>query len=579
MKLFAFVTKTVGRKIGFGFATTVAVMIAIVTATMFQLGDVQKLNDRITNVRTPTAVASLTFLNGVNQSLAGLRGYILLGNDKFKEERQQAWQLSILPQLEKLKSLSRNWTNQENIKRFQEIEQVVPEFQKAQEEIEAISKSDLKTAKEWLGSKAAPRAFAIKERLEKMAASQRELAAADSKEAQEASSTLQVLLWGLLFAGVTIASVVGVVTSRGITGPARYLLAQTDLVAGGDLTVEVVQTSKDEIGQLAGSFKQMVQNLRETMGKVGDASSAVASASSEISSSTEEMAAGAQEQTSQAGEVASAVEEMTKTIVENSKNASNTAETAKKAKEAAEQGGQVVEETVVGMKRIADVVNKSAETVKALGKSSDQIGEIISVIDDIADQTNLLALNAAIEAARAGEQGRGFAVVADEVRKLAERTTKATKEIAGMIKTIQADTAGAVSSMEEGTKEVDNGIRLADKAGASLNEIVGISQNLTDMVAQIAAASEEQSSASEQISKNVEAISAVTGETAQGTQQIARASEDLNRLTENLQQVVGKFKLSDSSEGGQKIAAKPHVVRKEKSKFAVRENGALVSHE
>jgi methyl-accepting chemotaxis protein len=182
--------------------------------------------------------------------------------------------------------------------------------------------------------------------------------------------------------------------------------------------------------------------------------------------------------------------------------------------------------------------------VRELGKSSDQIGEIISVIDDIADQTNLLALNAAIEAARAGEQGRGFAVVADEVRKLAERTTKATKEIAGMIKKIQVDTAGAVSSMEQGTGEVEKGKQLADRAGASLQEIVGVSQKVTDMVTQIAAASEEQSSASEQISKNVEAISKVTGETAQGTQQIARAAEDLNRLTEKLQELTSRFTVS-----------------------------------
>ncbi|HTY38096.1 MAG TPA: methyl-accepting chemotaxis protein, partial [Bacteroidota bacterium] len=233
--------------------------------------------------------------------------------------------------------------------------------------------------------------------------------------------------------------------------------------------------------------------------------------------------------------------------VQNSRNASQAAETAKKARRAAEQGGIVVRESVDGMQRIAEVVRKSALTVKDLGKSSDQIGEIISVIDDIADQTNLLALNAAIEAARAGEQGRGFAVVADEVRKLAERTTKATKEIAQMIRQIQTDTHGAVSAMDAGTREVESGIELADRAAQSLNEIVGISQTVTDMIMQIAAASEQQSSASEEISKNVEAISAVTNETASGTQQIARAAEDLNRLTENLQHLVGQFNLGDTA--------------------------------
>ncbi|MBK7258856.1 MAG: Cache 3/Cache 2 fusion domain-containing protein [Ignavibacteriae bacterium] len=279
------------------------------------------------------------------------------------------------------------------------------------------------------------------------------------------------------------------------------------VMATGDMTARMNGDYRGDLQLIKESINKVGGSLQEALRKVSEAVSATASASSQISSSTEEMAAGAQEQTSQAGEVASAVEEMTKTILENSKNASAAAETAKLARVSAEHGGEVVGETVEGMKRIAGVVNKSAETVKELGKSSDQIGEIIGVIDDIADQTNLLALNAAIEAARAGDQGRGFAVVADEVRKLAERTTKATKEIAGMIKKIQSDTTGAVRSMEEGTHEVERGIELADKAGASLKEIVGVSQKVTDMVTQIAAASEEQSSASEQISKNVEGIS------------------------------------------------------------------------
>lgn len=368
---------------------------------------------------------------------------------------------------------------------------------------------------------------------------------------------------------------------RSIKKPVLQLAEGAERIGSGDLTVALEYNIKDEIGQLYSAIGEMTERLHETIGGVLTSSRSVADASSQISSSTEEMAAGAQQQTSQASEVASAVEEMTKTIVENSRNASDTAVTAKQAKEAAEAGGKVVEETVAGMKRIAEVVNTSAETVKALGKSSDQIGEIIGVIDDIADQTNLLALNAAIEAARAGEQGRGFAVVADEVRKLAERTTKATKEIATMIKQIQADTQGAVVSMEEGTKKVGEGIALADKAGVSLKEIVGISQKVTDMITQIAAASEEQSSASEQISKNVEAISAVTGETAQGTQQIARAAEDLNRLTEELQGLVAKFTLA---EDGKSVASRGSAKQKPsyqtpKSRVAVRANGSFVPHE
>lgn len=312
----------------------------------------------------------------------------------------------------------------------------------------------------------------------------------------------------------------------------------------GDLLVEIEHTErKDEISKLKYQLNIMVSNLRNLLSKVKEAIDATASASNEISASTEEMSAGAKEQTVQASEVASAVEEMAKTILETSSNTSVAAETARHAGENATEGGKVVIQTISGMNRIAEVVMKAAQTVEALGKSSDQIGEIVQVIEDIADQTNLLALNAAIEAARAGEQGRGFAVVADEVRKLAERTTKATKEIADMIKKIQRDTIEAVQSMQEGTSEVETGKELANKAGTALEQIIDGTQKVSKIIKQVAAASEQQSKASEDISRNIEAITTVTHESASGALQIAKAAEDLSRLTVNLQDLVGRFKI------------------------------------
>ncbi|MBW7886964.1 MAG: methyl-accepting chemotaxis protein [Bacteroidetes bacterium] len=346
-------------------------------------------------------------------------------------------------------------------------------------------------------------------------------------------------------------------------------------IRNADLNSSFSSRTADEVGELQRAFDGFVRQIRETLEQVSASSGAVIKASEEISSATEQMAAAAHEQTAQTSEVAHAVESMTETILRNSKNSGDTASTAKKAKEAAETGGAVVYETVHGMKRIAEVVKSSAETVQELGRSSKQIGEIIGVINDIADQTNLLALNAAIEAARAGEQGRGFAVVADEVRKLAERTTKATKEIAGMIKKIQTDTHGAVDSMQKGIQQVDEGILLADEAGKSLKEIVSVSQKVTEMIVQIAAASEEQSHAAEQISKNVEAISAVTQEAASGTQQIARTAEDLNRSASVLQELLAKFNLqTDEKYSSEKAAAAR--LQNQKSKKAVDAVGRLV---
>ncbi len=344
---------------------------------------------------------------------------------------------------------------------------------------------------------------------------------------------------------LVISLTVHYVTRRFVTQPVDRLGLSAERVADGDLRMGVPVQGHDELTDLGHSFNRMVDKLNEAMHRVHDTSTSVATASMGISTSAERMANGAQDQSSQTNQVAAAVEEMSATILENSRNSAETSETARQAKAKAEEGAAVVRETTAGMERIAEVVRKSATTVNALGESTAQIGKIVSVIDEIADQTNLLALNAAIEAARAGEQGRGFAVVADEVRALAERTSRATKEIAEMIRKIQEDTGSVVHSMQDGTQKVDEGIVHAEKAGEALQQIVFMVDKVTGMIVQIATASEEQSVVSEQIARNVEEISVVTQETAGASTQVAGAAEDLNQLTENLKELVARFQLGD----------------------------------
>ena len=335
-----------------------------------------------------------------------------------------------------------------------------------------------------------------------------------------------------------------------ILKPVNEASSVLEIMATGDLTTRMRGEYEGDHQKLKDSINSLGSNLGGLITQVSELAGTVTEIAVEISSNSETMASGSQEQSAQADEVATAVEEMSRTVTENAMGASKTAEEADRNGQIAQEGGSVVEQTVGKMRDIANVVKLSAENMEKLGNSSQQIGEIISVIDDIADQTNLLALNAAIEAARAGEQGRGFAVVADEVRKLAERTTEATQQIADMIKGIQNETSQAVTAMNQGNEEVNSGIELADKAGNSLQEIVSSSQEVLDMINQIAAASEEQSSTSEQIARNVEAISHVTNDSAKKISEIAHSSDELRRLTNQLSDSVGQFKVKDDGSEG-----------------------------
>ena len=326
------------------------------------------------------------------------------------------------------------------------------------------------------------------------------------------------------------------------------LLEAMDKFSKGDLTVNVnAEKTDDDIGKLIAGFNIAITKIRNMITQVNEAVQATSSASTQISSSAEEMAAGAQEQSSQTAEVSAAMEEMSRTIVETANNATNSAEVSQTATKKANEGNEKLEASKKGMEEIVSATGTVGNSISSLANKTDQIGEIAQVIDDIADQTNLLALNAAIEAARAGEQGRGFAVVADEVRKLAERTTKATKEIAETIKEIQTEAKEANSSMEAAGVAVNKGLDLNDDVGDVLNEIIESVEDVAQQITQVAAASEEQSATAEQVSTNIEAINNVANESAQGVQQIAQASEDLNRLTENLSELVMQFRLDNGN--------------------------------
>jgi phosphate/phosphite/phosphonate ABC transporter binding protein len=321
--------------------------------------------------------------------------------------------------------------------------------------------------------------------------------------------------------------------------------AVNDLATGErDLTKRIAVIGNDEMSRLAQQFNAFIGRLHNVIGRSMNTANQVASSSAELSKFSSKMASGAGEQSSQVSQVAAAMNELNTTVNDVAKNTQTVADSAKEASDIAEEGGRTVLSGISGLRQVAASVESSAKIISELGEKAASIGEIISLIEDIADQTNLLALNAAIEAARAGEQGRGFAVVADEVRKLAERTTKATKEISDVIKSLQDKTKDAVGIMEHGVKEAQEAQGFANRMSGVLDRIVTSTKNVSDTIGQIATAVEEQSSATEDVSRNVEKISLITQETAKNAKMTSDAGGELNRLSDDLIKEVGSFKMS-----------------------------------
>ncbi|TAE32188.1 MAG: methyl-accepting chemotaxis protein [Candidatus Kapaibacterium sp.] len=321
-----------------------------------------------------------------------------------------------------------------------------------------------------------------------------------------------------------------------------------DRIAEGDLRVRLHSNTNDDIARLFHGLTQSVQNISAMISHVVYAVNSTADAVSQISGATEELASGAKEQHGQVMHLAGAVEQMSRSIADNTQQISVAAYEASQANDDAYQSEQVMRGMISNVQNLGGVVISTAEKITRLGASSEKIGEIVSVIDEIADQTNLLALNAAIEAARAGESGRGFAVVADEVRKLAERTQKATKEISQMIKTIQNEMTEAVRGMNEGTTLVQQGEKLVGQTTQALEKIINRTSKVSDLMSQVASASDMQATTSNDMAQNMETMSAVVEQTTQGVQNIAHSIEQLLRQTDDLRNTTNRFVLGEDAQ-------------------------------
>ncbi len=354
--------------------------------------------------------------------------------------------------------------------------------------------------------------------------------------------TLAVLIvMGLL--SVALAIIMTARLSSGIVTQIGRGVAVARMLAQGKLNFNVVVDRKDEFGEEATAIRVFVEKWRELIGDVKKASNSVAAAGAQLTGSAGQLSQGANEQAEKSRQVAAASEEMSQTVEDIARSAASIALSAAAASSTAKSGGETVGEAVREVREIAATVSESTRHITSLAELSQKIGDIIAIINEIADQTNLLALNAAIEAARAGEHGRGFAVVADEVRKLAERTTSATSEVSGIILEIQGKVTSAVSSIDRVSAKVDRGVDLSSKAGEELGNIVTTVEDLQQMVQQIATAIEEMSATSEEINKDIESISGISGDTSKSSNEVLAASKELSGLGERLQHAAGQFEV------------------------------------
>jgi len=417
-------------------------------------------------------------------------------------------------------------------------------FQAKIDELVALSKTQsYQELAVFIRDNTKPQAVALQSSVEDLIALNEKGASRSGQVSDESFTSGINFLLGLSLIAVLITTLVAVAFTRSISRPIMALLETTQKIAGGDLRTPVQVNGADEITDLQNATATMLASLKGTIQHISDSSGQLASAAEEMSAITKESTSGIQRQSMETEQAATAVNEMTAAVEEVARNAVSASESTQASERSAQTGQQRVGQTIASLEKLSITVGQTGLEVEGLANQAQNIAKVLDVIRSIAEQTNLLALNAAIEAARAGEQGRGFAVVADEVRALAHRTQSSTQEIEQMIQSVQKESAKALQSMKQSREEVDSTVAIAHEAGVAIEQIATAISDINERNLMIATASEEQAQVARSVDENLVSIRDLSVQSSSAATQTSVASHELSQLAIDLNKIVSKFSL------------------------------------